>query len=274
MKTAIIAGHGQLPLILGRALTDRGVPFVFAPVMGAGAEVPAEWAAEPFAVERLALFHDRLHELGVTRVVLAGALTRVRLEPEKIDPKTAMLLPRVLPALQQGDDALLRTVIALFEEDAFEVTGAETICPDLLPAPGVTGPQPSRQDKADAARAADLVALLGQADVGQGAVVAQGQCLALETLPGTDAMLGWVADVAHARRPDPKGARGILYKACKPGQDRRVDLPAIGPDTISNAAAAGLAGVVLEAGGVMVLDSNDVETRLRDTGLFLWVRQP
>ncbi|MEX5728905.1 DUF1009 family protein [Rhodovulum iodosum] len=268
--TAIVAGCGALPLTLGRHLAEAGAPFVFAPVDGSGAEAPEGWQTEPFLVERLALFFDRLHQIGATRVVLAGGVTRARLDPERIDPKTAMLLPRVLPALQQGDDALLRAVIGLFEEEGFVVVGAETIAPDLVPAPGLlAGPAPSPQDEKDAARAAELVALIGAADVGQGAVVAQGQCLALETLPGTDAMLRFVAG---ARRPDTHAARGVFYKAPKPGQERRVDLPAIGPATVEAAARAGLAGIAVEAGGVMVLDRAASVAAAEDAGLFLWVR--
>jgi DUF1009 family protein len=92
-------------------------------------------------------------------------------------------------------------------------------------------------------------------------------------LPGTDAMLDFVALTGAALRPDPKGARGLLYKAPKPGQDRRVDLPAIGPQTIARAAAAGLAGIAWEAGGVMLLDRAATVTAAQEAGLFLWSRE-
>lgn len=273
--TALIAGRGVLPAHLARALAAQRTRFVIAQVEGFTMDNPEGWPIETFAVERLALLFDRLHELGVTRVAFAGAVTRTRLDPERIDLKTAMLLPRILPALAQGDDATLRAVIALFEDEGFAVLGAADLAPDLLPAEGVlTRAQPGPADAGDAARAADIVAALGAADVGQGAVVAQGLCLAVETLPGTDAMLAWVADVAGACRPDPKGAGGVFYKAPKPGQDRRVDLPAIGPATIEAAHRAGLAGVVIEAGGVMVLDPAATRARADELGVFLWVRSP
>ena len=122
------------------------------------------------------------------------------------------------------------------------------------------------------ARAAEIVAALGAVDVGQGAVVAQGLCLAVESLPGTDAMLAWVAQTA--RRPNPAGAKGVFYKAPKPGQDRRIDLPALGPQTVARAAAAGLAGIVWQAGGVILLDRDDMIAGAQAHGLFLWSREP
>lgn len=268
-KTAIIAGKGALPAYLAARLQADGTDFVIAEVEGFAMDNPAGLPVERFAIERLALLFDRLHDLGVARVAFAGAVARPRLNPELIDPKTAMLLPAILPALQQGDDATLRAVIGLFEDEGFTVTGADAIAPDLLPDAGVlTRAQPDDRARADAARAADIVAALGAADVGQGAVVAGGLCLAVETLPGTDAMLAWVAGLPE--RP----AGGVFYKAPKPGQDRRVDLPAIGPGTVAAVKAAGLAGIVIEERGVMLLDPDRTRADAEAAGVFLWVRRP
>jgi len=273
--TALIAGTGALPVLLADRLEQEGQPFLLAEMEGHPAEARPGWRVEAFCIEQLALLFERLHEAGMARVVFAGAVARPEIDPTRIDPKTAQFLPRLVAAFQQGDDALLRTVIALFEEAGFEVVGAEAISPELVPAEGVlTAAQPSEADRKDAVRAAEIVTGLGGLDVGQGAVVAQGLCLAVETLPGTDAMLRWVADVAADMRPDPAGARGVFYKAPKPGQERRVDLPAIGPETIAAAARAGLAGVVIEAGGVMILDREATLAEAERAGLFLWARSP
>ena len=64
----------------------------------------------------------------------------------------------------------------------------------------------------------------------------------------------------------------MLFKGPKPGQDRRIDLPAIGPATVAGAAAAGLAGIAVEAGGVMILDRAETIAAADAAGLFLWVR--
>jgi UDP-2,3-diacylglucosamine hydrolase len=68
--------------------------------------------------------------------------------------------------------------------------------------------------------------------------------------------------------------QGILFKAPKPGQDRRADLPTIGPRTAQGTVAAGLDGIVIEAGGVIVIDRPKVVESSTDAGLFLWVRAP
>ena len=269
--TAIIAGQGALPVALVSALRGRGEGFVVAEMEGFPSDL-----AEPmrFRVERLVPFLDALADRGVSRVVFAGSMRRPRIEAELIDARTATLVPRLLGALQSGDDALLRAVIAIFEDWGFTVIGADAVAPDLVPAAGLLTGDPSDADRADAARAAGIVAALGPLDLGQGAVVAQGLCLAVETLPGTDAMLDFAALHAGALRPDPKAGRGVFYKAPKPGQDRRIDLPTLGPGTVERAAKAGLAGIAWEAGGVILLDRPAMVAAAEAAGLFLWAREP
>lgn len=268
MSTALIAGTGALPALLAAARPGM----LICEMEGFAAAVPG---AEPlrFRVERLVPFLDALVERGVTQVCFAGAMRRPRLEPELFDARTATLVPRLIGAMQAGDDATLRAVIELFEEWGLGVVGADDIAPDLVPGPGVLTGTPGPADAEDAARAAAIVAALGGVDVGQGAVVAQGLCLAVESLPGTDAMLDFAA-LHQGLKPDPTGARGVFYKAPKPDQDRRIDLPAIGPQTVARAAAAGLAGIVWQAGGVLLLDRAATQAAAEAAGLFLWAREP
>jgi DUF1009 family protein len=263
--TAIVAGQGALPGILADGLRAADLPFILAGIEGhapPGCDLV-------FRIERLMPLIDALHDQGMTRVVFAGAMHRPRLDPGLFDPRTAALVPRFLAAMQAGDDAALRVIIAIFEEAGLEVVGATDLMPGLVPGPGVLGAvQPGPSDTIDAARAAQIVAALGAVDVGQGAVVAAGLCLAVEALPGTDAMLDAVAALSGGLRPQ----GGVLYKAAKRGQDRRIDLPALGPETVARAHAAGLRGIAFEAGSVMLLDRARMVADADARGLFLWAR--
>jgi DUF1009 family protein len=264
-RLAIIAGRGALPAAVLSALDepplvaamDGFVPLGLTPDM-------------TFRVERLVPFFRALQDAGVERVLFAGAVTRPRLDPALFDPDTATLVPRLMAAMQAGDDATLRAVIGLFEEADLRVVGLEDVAPHLLPKAGVLAGQPSERDTADADRAAVIVAALGALDVGQGAVVQQGLCLAVETLTGTDAMLAGVAAIPAALRP--LGTKGLFFKATKPGQDRRIDLPTLGPATVQAVAVAGLGGIVWPAGDVICLDLPTMQTLAAEKGLFLWAR--
>lgn len=270
---AIIAGTGALPAHLATALASAGRRALVAGVEGYAVEGIAPDLH--FRVERLAPFLKSLLDQGVEEVVFAGAVRRPRLDPSLFDPETAALVPRILPMLQQGDDGLLRAVIALFEDAGLRVVGVADVAPDLVPGAGVLGAvEPTRADQRDAARGAEILAALGALDLGQGVVVAQGLCLGVEALPGTDALLRGVAAMEPALRPDPAKGRGVFCKAPKPGQDRRIDLPTLGPRTVEAAAAAGLAGIAFEAGGVLMLERAAMIAEADRLGLFLWAREP
>ena len=264
-RLALLAGRGALPALVAEAAPGALV----CEMEGTASDAPGERL--PWRVERLGTLLAALRERGVDQVCPCGALHRPRLDLAAVDGATMPLLSRIASALPRGDDATLRAAVALFEEAGFSVVAAHELRPDLLPGEGVLEGEVGEGDRRDAERAAAILAALGAADVGQGCVVAQGQCLAVEALPGTDHMLSVVAGLG-SRRPDPGRGRGLLMKTPKPGQDRRVDLPSIGPGTVRAAAAAGLGGVVVEAGGVLVLGLDAVREAAREAELFLWVR--
>lgn len=267
---ALIAGQGGLPEIVARALAAQDAPFCLCEMEGFPASDRIEGARsrKTFRIERLGSFIADLVSSGVSRVCFAGAVRRPPLDPSLVDAATMPLVPRMMAALEVGDDAALRSVISFFEDAGLAVVGASELVPALLPEAN-DPPQNAQtgQIQKDAARGAEVVAAMGAIDVGQACAVHRGQALAVEALPGTDAMLRALADQRGGE------AGGILFKAPKPGQDRRIDLPAIGPQTVTLAQSAGLAGIVIEAGGVMVLDQKAVETECTRTGLFLWVRR-
>jgi DUF1009 family protein len=236
MTLALIAGAGALPAALVQALPTR--PFIAAMDGFPPDGLPPDLT---FRIERLYPFFNALQDAGVTEIAFAGAVRRPRLDPALFDQQTAQIVPRLMHTLAQGDDATLREVIALFEEEGFTITGAAEIAPSLTPPEGLYAGALTPRDQQDATRAAAIAEALGRVDVGQGCVVAQGICLATETIAGTD---------------------------------RRIDLPTLGPATVEAAAAAGLAGIAWEAGATITLDLPAMQETAAQHGLYLWSRAP
>ena len=268
---AILAGTGDLPKQLAESCARNGRRYIVVEIEG----TPLNWTAGHPAyrtpVEKPGRLIKHLKKNGFGAVVFAGAMNRPEINPVKLDMLGAKLAASVLTGTRKGDDAVLREVARLFENAGFTMEAAHEVLPALLPPAGTLGKRrPSDVDMKDAARAAELVQALGRLDVGQGAVVVRGLCLGLETLQGTDRMLEFVA--ATRQVDTTKNGRGVLLKAPKPGQDLRFDLPAIGIETLRKAHAAGLAGVAIAAGGVMVLRLDEVVAEADRLGLFLWCR--
>ncbi|WP_417724967.1 LpxI family protein [Salipiger sp.] len=258
---ALIAGQGALPGAVARAQPTAPLICAMDPVRPEGL-VPDR----SFRLERLGSFLRWLRGQGVTRVCMCGAVPRPELRWSALDLPTLLLLPRVLRALRHGDDGALRIAIAIVEQAGFAVIGAHEAAPDLLPRTGVPTAAAPGDDAAEAARLGDRISTeQGERDLGQACVIRDGRVIAREAQAGTDAMI--------ATLPGATGRSGILYKAPKPGQERRADLPVIGPATAEGAIRAGLAGIVIEAQGVMVLDRERVVQMLDEAGLFLWVRE-
>ena len=205
-----------------------------------------------------------LRRHGVTDLVLVGPVRRPSLLDVRPDSEGARILARIGRAAFAGDDGLLAAVVRVLGDEGFRVLGAHEVVTDALGPRGVLGRVgPDAAGMADIARAAEVIRALGAVDVGQGCVVQQGIVLAVEAIEGTDAMLARAAGLA---RPGPGG---VLLKLVKPGQDRRADLPAIGPRTIHAAAGAGLRGVGFEAGGTLLTDRAGCIAAADAAGLFL-----
>ena len=258
-RLAIIAGRGDLPSLVAGLLPEP--PLVCAPQ---GLAPDGLAVDRVFRFERLVPFLRQLVEDGIDRVAFAGAMSRPEFDPALFDPATAQLVPQMLAAVAQGDDAMLRVAISFVEDAGMSVVGLADIAPGLLMGQGVLGAVSAHpQNVADAARGQAILQALSPVDVGQGCVVANGLCLGIEAIFGTDALL---ADVAVRR----KGLGGVFVKRAKTGQDMRVDLPAIGPATVQACRTAGLTGICVQAGRVVLLHRAEVIAQADAAGLAIW----
>ena len=228
---------------------------------------PAVLAPYPHAIIRLGAAGRILSQLRAHHcrdLVMIGPVRRPSLLDLRPDAEGAKLLARVGRAAFAGDDGLLKAVIRILSEEGFHVRGAHEILSQALgPAGLLTQTAPDALALADITRAVAVLHLLGAADIGQACIVQQGLVLAVEAIEGTDAML---ARAGTLRRPGPGG---ILLKLVQPGQDRRADLPTIGPTTVQHAAQAGLRGVVFEANGTLLAERATTIATADQAGLFL-----
>ena len=191
------------------------------------------------------------------------------------DIRGLAVLPAAIAAARKGDDALLRLMLGEFEKEGFAIEGATDVVDDLSLATGPLGRiAASEESLADVRRALEVARAIGRLDVGQGAVVCRGLVLAVEAQEGTDAMLSRVAELPVALRGRPGACAGVLAKAPKPIQETRIDLPTIGPATVHAAARAGLAGIVGEAGGLVILNREAVIRLADELGLFILGVEP
>lgn len=267
---AILAGSGDLPLLVADRLADQGRAHRILAFRGFASRAlrrRADAVVGLLDVRRAVACLDSWSPAAVT---LAGGIRRP--DPRAALDAFAWLRNRteIADILSRGDDNLLRAVLGLLEDRGHRLVGIHELAPELLARAGIYGRvSPSPQDGEAAALGMSLIARLAPFDVGQAAVVCGRRILAVEGPEGTDRMLARVASLR--RRPPwrPWLREGVAVKAAKAGQDFRVDLPAIGPRTMTNAARAGLAGVAVASGSTLVLDSAATTAAADALGLFL-----
>ncbi len=271
MKLGLIAGGGDLPIALAEACTAAGRPLFVLRLRGfAGPPALARFPGADVGMAELGRIFDLLRREGCGAVCLAGQVKRPDFAALKPDLRGLRSLPAAIAAARKGDDALLRFLVAEFEGEGFVVEGADQVHAGLTLPPGPLGRHaPSSDHQADLVQALAAARAIGALDIGQAVVVTGGVVLAVEAQEGTDAMLARCAALPAALRGTSEARRGVLVKWPKPIQERRVDLPTLGPATIEGAAAAGLAGVAAEAGALLVLKRAQVVAAADRLGLFV-----
>ncbi|HVL72311.1 MAG TPA: UDP-2,3-diacylglucosamine diphosphatase LpxI [Beijerinckiaceae bacterium] len=267
---AIVAGSGQLPLLLADSLRRDGRDHRVLAFRGF-----AERALRGRADAVVDLLDVRralacLEGWSPSAVVLAGGVHR---------PAPAAFLgalsayrnrKEIAEVIGRGDDQLLRAGLRFLEERGFRVLGIHDVAPELLARPGRHS---AAAPGAEQARAVEIglkvLADLSPYDMGQAAVVSGERVIALEGPEGTDRMLARVRGFNRFWSMTRVKPGGVLVKTVKHGQDLRVDLPAIGPRTVTEAHGAGLSGIAVGSGGTLILDFERTVAAADRLGLFL-----
>ena len=206
---------------------------------------------------------DALREAGVRELVMAGPVKRPSLAELRPNLRVAQFLAKV-GRRAMGDNSILQAIVRTLEDEGFSVLGVDDVIGDLLALPKSYGRhEPDDEARHDIERGIAVAKAIGAQDVGQSVVVQQGEVLGVEAVEGTDSLLRRCGELRRS------GPGGVLVKVKKPGQERRADLPTIGPQTVRDAASAGLRGVAVEAGGTLVVEPQRVAEEADRHGLFV-----
>lgn len=268
---AIVCGGGDFPIALAEAAAAVGrSPFLVGLVGSADDRIetfPHLW----LRLGEVGKFFQALAERKIVEVAAVGSVRRPELADLRIDFGALKRLPALAGLFGGGDNQLLAGIAKLLEKEGLALVGVHDVAPHLLaPEGAMTRRAPSAQAMEDAQLGAALIEALSPFDVGQAVVVAKGRVLAVEAVEGTDAMLARIAEMRTSGRLTVKGRSGVLLKAPKRGQEMRLDMPAIGPETIAGAARAELEGVALAAGKVLTMGRDVCVQAADQAALFLY----
>ena len=259
-RVGLIAGRGLFPSILVDSLAADGLQIVVARLAGQASRIghASVVREQSFPIGSMGVIARFFLDEGAPLAYMAGGVSRRGAWANARPDIHAIRL--VVSSFFGGDDRLLRGAARVFEKLGVTVGDPTSYVADLFAHQGhLAGPVPSSETLLGMRMAMRAALENGLRDNGQGALVFRGKLVGLETRSGTDALI--------AGSPGP-GA--ILGKVVKPGQDRRFDMPAIGPSTILAARMVGLSGIAVEEGGVLLLNRTRIYEHCHRHGISLF----
>lgn len=269
-KIGIIAGSGSLPCEIANHAKSNGIDVHLSRINGMSDNILPEFAGSIFGLGEFGKRMKALKDGGYTHIVFAGYVNRPDFSKLKFDTMGLVMLPSILAAAAQGDDAIMRAILGHFEKAGFTILGPEELQKELLAPLGAIGSiVPTKEQLFDIEVAARAAYHIGQLDIGQGCVVAKGLVLAVEAQEGTDAMLQRILTLPKEIRGEAR-EYGVLCKRPKPIQELRIDLPTIGVTTLENVISAELAGIAVEAGGALLAQRQMLVEMADKAGVFIY----
>ena len=267
---AILCGAGAFPLEVAADAARAGrAPFLVG-VVGTSEPAIENYPHVWVRMGEVGKLFAALKARGIGEIVLIGAFVRPEFSDLRLDWGAVKKAAELAQLFRRGDNGLLVGLANIFEREGVKVIGAHEVAPRLVaPLGPLGGRRASAEDEEDIAFGARLLDALSPFDAGQGAVIAARRPIAIEAAEGTDAMLARVAEMRASGRLRFKGPAGVFVKAPKRGQDLRLDMPAVGIQTIEAAARAGLRGVALAAGRVLLVGRDEAASAADRAGLFL-----
>ncbi len=272
-RIALISGSGELPKLIIRELTMNGIePIVFSPI---GIKVNIPGSIDNILFD-LFDFEGLVYELKkrfIRYLVFAGKITRKNIIDENLSTiKNFSSVMNYNINLSETDDILLRNIGIFFENQGFSILSLHEIIPDFFLKEGsITKRKPTKQDQYDIKKAIEFHKVMSKADIGQSLIVSNGLCIAIETLPGTDAMIEFVLNFKNTDKKNKNISEGILFKSLKVNQDPRFDFPVVGEKTLKNIRNAKINGLALFENRLILLNKEKLIKLADELDLFIFV---
>ena len=263
-KLAIIAGNGSIPFYLVEECKTKDREYCLIIIDGHGKELSEKYKPDFIvSLSKMGKAIKFVKKLNIIDIVLVGGVERPSLRNIIPDLWTAKLLAKLNSSIT-GDDSILSSLTKALEKEGFNILAPENIIPSLLCPKGILGKiKPNKNNNKDIINGYKIAKLVGSNDIGQSIVIENGLVLAVEAAEGTDNMI----KRSGLLKKEKKG--GVLVKVIKPQQDKRVDRPVIGINTIEEVLSAGLAGIAIECNEILIISFDEVIAYANKKGLFI-----
>ena len=263
-KLAIIAGNGSIPFYLIEECNKIGREYCLIIIEGHGKELSEKYDPDyTVSLSKMGRAVKFVKSIGIKHILMVGAIKRPSLKNIIPDLWTAKFLATINSKVS-GDNSVLSKLTRALENEGFIIISPEEILPNLLCPKGLLGKfKANEQNKKDILTGFKIAKIIGANDIGQSIIIENGLVLAVEAAEGTDNM------IKRSLLLKKEKIGGVLIKVIKPMQDKRIDRPVVGINTIKAVKDAGLAGIAIESNEILILNYNDVISYADKESLFI-----
>lgn len=265
-KLCLIAGSGDLPCEIANICTNNGIDLIIAVISkNYKKEILSTYNMQEFEFGQVGKIIDYMKENLVSHVVFAGSVNKPNLSKLKVDIIGAKLLLRFAKCKILGDDNMLSEIIKFLEGYGFKIISPQDITNEIIVSKGVLGKiKPKKIDLIDIATGKDILEKMSDLDIGQAIIIEEKYVIAVEAIEGTQELIN------RSKSLKRKNQAGVLIKSVKINQDRRIDLPTIGINTVEAIKAAGLNGIAVSAGNAIIIDKEQTIKKANELGVFIY----
>jgi len=263
-KLAIIAGNGSIPFYLIEECKKIGREYCLIIIEGHGKELSVKYNPDYIvSLAKMGRAVKYVKNIGIKHILMVGGVKRPSLKNIIPDLWTAKFLTTISSKVS-GDNSVLSKLTKALEREGFIIVAPEEVLPNLICPKGTLGKvKPNQQNNEDISTGYRIAKIIGANDIGQSIIIENGLVIAVEAAEGTDRMIKRSLNLKKEKKA------GVLIKVIKPMQDKRIDRPVIGIDTIKAVKKAGLDGIALESNEILILNYSDVILYADEEGLFV-----
>mgnify|MGYP003685854391 FL=1 len=263
-KLAIIAGNGSIPFYLIEECNKIGREYCLIIIEGHGKELSEKYDPDyTVSLSKMGRAVKYVKNIGIKHILMVGGVKRPSLKNIIPDLWTAKFLTTISSKVS-GDNSVLSKLTKALEREGFIIVAPEEVLPNLICPKGTLGKvKPNQQNNEDISTGYRIAKIIGANDIGQSIIIENGLVIAVEAAEGTDRMIKRSLNLKKEKKA------GVLIKVIKPMQDKRIDRPVIGIDTIKAVKKAGLDGIALESNEILILNYSDVILYADEEGLFV-----
>ena len=261
----IIAGQGLLPKIVHDECLKKGIRSKLIGLKGEINEIFfQDIKYDLFKPYDISHIFNYLKKNNLTKIVIAGKVNRGNLSKLIFDKIGVKIFAEIVK-IGFNDNNIYSAIIKVIEENGFEIISPNEIIEDILAQKGnITNTLIDEEVDADIKKGVAILKGIIGYDIGQALIIDNSLVLGVEAAEGTNEL------ISRCTKYKNKNNSGVLIKLCKPHQDKRVDLPCIGPDTIKNIAKNAYKGIVVEAKKSIILASKDTIRLANENKIFIY----